>query len=79
MTIVNATTLRSKLFDYLAAATTGDIINVTTKSGNVVMVSQEEYEGMIETMHLLSIPGMREKLLAAAEAGDDEYEDFSWD
>ena len=78
MTTVNATTLRGKLFDYLnIAATTGDIINVTTKNGNVVMMSQDEYEGMQETLYLLSIPGMREKLTEAA-ASPEDSELFEW-
>lgn len=38
-------------------------INVVTDKGNVVVLSDEDYRGMLETINLLSIPGMREKLL----------------
>lgn len=38
-------------------------VNITTKDGNAVMISEEDYLGMIETLHLTSIPGMKEKLV----------------
>ena len=38
-------------------------VNITTKDGNAVMISEEEYLGRIETLSLTSIPGMKEKLV----------------
>ena len=38
-------------------------INITTKDGNAVLISEEEYLGLIETLHLASVPGMKEKLI----------------
>ena len=38
-------------------------LNVYTEDGNVIILSDEDYRGMVETVRLLSIPGMREKLL----------------
>ena len=38
-------------------------INIVTKSGNAVIVSEDEYNSLLETVNLLSIPGMKEKLL----------------
>ncbi len=38
-------------------------VNVVTDNGNVIILSDEDYRGMIETINLLSIPGMREKLI----------------
>lgn len=38
-------------------------VNITTKDGNAVMISEEDYLGLIETLHLTSIPGMKEKLV----------------
>ncbi len=37
-------------------------VNITTKDGNAVMISEEEYLGLMETIYLTSIPGMKEKL-----------------
>ena len=36
---------------------------ITTKDGNAVMISEEEYLGLIETLNLTSVPGMKEKLI----------------
>ena len=38
-------------------------VNITTNDGNAVMISEEEYLGMVETLYLTSIPGMKEKLV----------------
>ncbi len=38
-------------------------VNITTKDGNAVIISEEEYLGLIETLSLTSVPGMKEKLL----------------
>ena len=38
-------------------------VHITTKEGNVVMISEEDYLGLLETLHLTSVPGMKEKLV----------------
>lgn len=38
-------------------------INISTKDGNAVVLSEEEYQGMLETIYLMSIPEMKEKLI----------------
>ena len=40
-------------------------INVVTEKGNVIMLSEEEYRGIQDTLYLTSIPGMEAKLVAA--------------
>ena len=37
-------------------------INITTKNGNAVVLSEEDYNGLTETLHLTSVPGMKEKI-----------------
>lgn len=57
MTNINATNFRKNLFEYLnQAAIYNDVINVNTKNGNVVLISEEDYSGMIETLYLMSHP-----------------------
>ena len=41
-----------------------EAFNVRTDKGNAVILSDEDYRGMKETLYLLSIPGMRDKLLS---------------
>lgn len=38
---------------------------INTQSGNAVLLSEEEYHGLLETLYLLSHPATREKLLSA--------------
>ena len=40
-------------------------LNICTKEGNAVLLSEEDYSGIMETLYLVSIPGMREKLMEA--------------
>ena len=43
----NATNLRKDLFNYLDLAIEfNDVINVNTKKGNVIMLSEQEYNGL---------------------------------
>ena len=67
MTHTNITALRKNLFGFVEQAVTyGEVVNVTTRSGNAVILSEQDYNSLLETLHLTSIPGMAENLKAAA-------------
>ena len=40
----------------------GSVIIITGKRGNAVLVTEENWNAISETLHLLSIPGMRESI-----------------
>ena len=68
MTEVTATEARKELFNLIRRALKAhDPVRIQHREGGVVLVSQEDYEGLIETLELLSVQGMRESL-AEAEA-----------
>lgn len=68
MTNTNITTFRKNLFEFVEQAVVyGDVVNVSTKNGNAVVMSEEDYNSMVETLHLSSIPGMVESIKAAAQ------------
>lgn len=68
MTNTNITAFRKNVFGYVNQAVTyGDVVNVTTKNGNAVILSEQDYNSMMETLHLCSIPGMADSIKAAAE------------
>lgn len=57
MTNTNVTNLRKNLFSFLDSAINyNDIINVNTKKGNAIIISEAEYNGLLETIYLLSAP-----------------------
>ncbi|MEJ1437039.1 MAG: type II toxin-antitoxin system Phd/YefM family antitoxin [Candidatus Sedimenticola sp. (ex Thyasira tokunagai)] len=63
MTILNATDARSKLYSLIDEATnTHKPIVITGKRGNAVLVSEEDWNAIAESLHLLSIPRMRESI-----------------
>ena len=63
MFTINATGLRSQLFKTLERAIRfNEPVNVTTKDGNAVILSESDYDSLMETVYLTSIPGMREAI-----------------
>ncbi|MDE7440401.1 MAG: type II toxin-antitoxin system Phd/YefM family antitoxin [Clostridia bacterium] len=76
MSTTNISNFRKNLFEL-----TDNIINynepltVTSKSGNVVVMSEEEYRGIVETIYLSAIPNMEESLLKlkATPTDSDEF------
>ncbi len=61
---INITHLRKNIFELLERTVKyNEPINVTTKNGNAVILSEEDYNGLMETLHLSSIPGMKEKIV----------------
>ena len=79
MTNTNSTNLRKNLFSYLESVIDyNDVINVNTKKGNAIIISEAEYNGLLETLYLLSDPNMKEKIEIAKNATDEDYEVFEW-
>ncbi len=63
MTILNATEARSKLYSLIdETASTHQPIIITGKRGNAVLLSEEDWNSISETLYLLSVPGVRESI-----------------
>lgn len=63
MTILNVTEARSKLYSLIdETQETHRPIIITGKRGNAVLVSEEDWNAITETLHLLSVPGMSESI-----------------
>ncbi|SMP65222.1 type II toxin-antitoxin system Phd/YefM family antitoxin [Anoxynatronum buryatiense] len=59
----NITNFRKNLFVILEQTIKyNEPVNITTKDGNAVIISEEDYNGLMETLHLSSVPGMKEKI-----------------
>ena len=60
----NITNFRKDIFGMLEQTVKyNETINVNTKDGNAVIISEEDYNGLMETLYLSSIPGMKEKIV----------------
>jgi len=63
MITLNATEARSKLYSLIDQTTnTHQPVVITGKRGNAVLVSEDDWNAISETLHLLSVPGMRESI-----------------
>ena len=63
---VTATEARQHLFQLLRKSAKGHVpVKISCKDGDVVIISEEDYEGLLETLELLSAPGMRKSIREA--------------
>jgi antitoxin YefM len=74
MTTLTATDARASLFDLLRGANERhEIYHIRHRQGDAVLMSEAEYESLMETLALLSAPGFRdafEQGRLEAESGD---------
>ena len=63
MPTLTATEARSKLYRLIdEAASSHEPIVITGKRGNAVLISEEDWRSIQETLYLLNIPSMRESI-----------------
>ena len=60
----NITNFRKNLFKLLEQTIKyNEPVNISTKEGNAVIISEEDYNGLMETVYLCSIPNMKERII----------------
>lgn len=65
MTTLTASDARANLYRLIdQAAQSHEPVLISGKRGNAVLVSEEDWAAVQETLHLLSVPGMRESIKA---------------
>ncbi len=65
MTIINATEARGRLYSLIdETKDSHQPIVITGKRGNAVLIAEEDWNAVVETLQLLSVPGMRESIRA---------------
>jgi antitoxin YefM len=63
MTDINASEARANLYRLLdQAAETHKPVRIAGKRNNAVLVAEDDWNAIQETLYLLSIPGMRESI-----------------
>ena len=64
MISITATNFRKKIFGLLEQTIKyNEPVNINTKNGSAVLISEDEYRSLQETLYLMSIPGMEEKIV----------------
>lgn len=60
----NATNFRKNMFEILEQTIKfNEPVNISTKNGNAVIISEDDYNGLIETLYLSSNPIMKQKII----------------
>ena len=80
MSTLNATEARSKLYSLIDETTeTHEPILITGKRGNAVLLAEEDWRAVTESLFLVSIPGMRESIQEGINTKiEDCGEDLDW-
>jgi len=76
MTTMSATEARKQLYKLLDdVSQSHEPVQITGKRGNAVLVSEDDWRAVQETLYLVSIPGVRESILEGMATPVDELED----
>jgi prevent-host-death family protein len=82
MKTINITQARKNIFNLVDEATQfSEPILITGKKHNAVLISQEDWDALQETLYLISIPGFVEGIKEAEKEPDEELtklEEIDW-
>ena len=60
---INITNARSELYKLASSCIKyNNIVNINTKEGNVILMSEEDYNNLVESLYLAGIPGIYESI-----------------
>ena len=76
---INITNARAELFKLASSCIKyNNVININTKEGNVIMMSEEDYNSLMESLYLAGIPGMYESIIEGANTELEDCEKIEW-
>ena len=80
MAVMTATKARSNLYTLIDQARNfHEPIVISGKRNNAVLISEDDWNSIQETLYLCSIPGMRESIIEASkEPLNESIEDIGW-
>jgi len=80
MTTLNVTEARANLYKLIDDTTASHKpVVITGKRGNAVLLAEDDWNAINETLHLLSVPGMRESILEGMqESIDSAATELNW-
>jgi len=73
MTTLTSTEARKQLFSLVdSVAETHDPVQITGKRNSAILISEDDWRAIQETLYLVSIPGMRESIVKGLQTPVDE-------
>ena len=74
MTNTNITNFRKDIYKILENTIKyNEPINISTKNGNAVVLSEEDYNNLIETLYISSIPKLKEELIKRKKSSKEDF------
>jgi len=78
----NITNFRKNIFGMLEQTIKFNTpVTISTKDGNAVVISEDDYNNLVETLYLSSVPGVKEKIIEGLQTPVDDCvaeEDVRW-
>ena len=79
MRTINVTKARADLYNLLLETSEShEPIQITGKKTNAVLLAEDDWRAIQETLYLSSIPGMRESIIEGLDTGIDKTEELDW-
>ena len=80
MTTLNVTEARANLYKLIDDTSVNhEPVVITGKRGNAVLLAEDDWNAINETLHLLSVPEMRESILEGMQEGiDSAVTELNW-
>lgn len=80
MKTINITKARAKLYQLIdEASESHEPIQITGKRSNAILISEDDWRAIQETLYLTSVPGMRESIIEGLNTPLEECsEDLDW-
>ena len=80
MTTLNVTEARANLYKLIDDTSVNhEPVVITGKRGNAVLLAEDDWNAINETLHLLSVPGMRESILEGMQENiDSAATELNW-
>ena len=74
MTNTNITNFRKDIYNLLEQTIKyNEPINISTKNGNAVILSEEDYNSIMETLYIMSVPNLKDEIIKRATDDNEEY------
>ena len=74
MTNTNVTNFRKSIYSMLENAIKyNEPINISTKNGNAVVLSEQDYNSLMETLYISSVPSLKEEIISRGNSSDEDF------
>ncbi|MCG8482798.1 MAG: type II toxin-antitoxin system Phd/YefM family antitoxin [Clostridia bacterium] len=80
MKVIPVTQARKNIYKLIDETIESSVpVEITTKKGNAILLSERDWSAIQETLYLVSIPGMRESIIEGLNTPIEECEALDWE